>query len=257
MKEIQLRREQEEQDRQAKLQEKREQAELAKQERQKYEIKRKENLTRMNFSDGTLQVNSGYSRMAMNTPDRIPGGNAGYNRTGLDTQDGISGGNERYVRSSVKTPTNGGNLFEVHRPAQSTPPSAFSGFTGEEKFPDGFKHYVWLYNCRLPMARPETGLKLEIAGKKVSSKEIAGKATDVLFHLALISAFWMFKNEYDWSIYSCHETLVSQALFLSYFWPCTMLCSLCKRRPIFEDLALSKPKTKSFKRTFGCSDAFL
>ena len=134
MRDIQLRREQEEQSRQASLQEKREQAEHARRERQKYEMKRKEHLAQTNFSNGTLGANSGYPRIAMNTQgmDRVPGGNIGYNKTGMDTQciDGVAGGNGRYGRSSVKTPTSAGNALEVHGPTQSTTPSAFSGFTG-------------------------------------------------------------------------------------------------------------------------------
>ena len=132
MREIQLRRDQEEQDRQSKLQEKRQQAEYAKQERQKYEIKRKENLTKMNFNGGTLQGNFAYP--TVNTTNTIPSGNLGYNRTRLDMEDGITGGNERYARSNIKTPTSGENVFEMQRPAQSTTPSAFSGFTGRDIF---------------------------------------------------------------------------------------------------------------------------
>ena len=134
MKEIQVRRELEEQGRQARLQEKREQAEHARHERQKYELKKKENFPRANFGDGTSGGNSGNSRTTANAQgiDGVPGGNVGYNRILMGTQgvDGIAGGNVRYARSPVKTPVSGGNVFEGQAPAQSNTPSAFSGFTG-------------------------------------------------------------------------------------------------------------------------------
>lgn len=98
MKEIQLRREKEELSRQARLQEKREQAEIAKQERQRYELHRKENLPRSNVVDG---ISSGYR---------------GLTRTEMN----------QHASSSV---TNGGTPFRMNGPL-STPPSAFSGFTG-------------------------------------------------------------------------------------------------------------------------------
>ena len=130
-----MRRELEEQGRQARLQEKREQAEHARQERQKYELKKKENFARTNFGDGTSGGNSGYARTPVNTQgiDMIHGGNVGYSRTLVGNQgvDGIAGGNGRYARSTVKTPVSGGNAFEGHGPTQSNTPSAFSGFTGE------------------------------------------------------------------------------------------------------------------------------
>ena len=130
-----MRRELEEQGRQARLQEKREQAEHARQERQKYELKKKENFVRTNFGDATSGGNSGYAKTPVNTHgiDMIHGGNVGYNKTLVGNQgvDGIAGGNGRYARSTVKTPVSGGNAFEGHGPAQSNTPSAFSGFTGE------------------------------------------------------------------------------------------------------------------------------
>ena len=134
LKEIQVRRELEEQGRQARLQEKREQAEHARHERQKYELKKKENLPRTNFGDGASGGNSGNSRTTVNAQgiDVVPGGNVGYSRMLMGTQgvDGIAGGNARYARSPVKTPVSGGNVFEGHGPAHSNTPSAFSGFTG-------------------------------------------------------------------------------------------------------------------------------
>ena len=121
MREIQLRREVEEQSRQAKLLEKRQQAEHAQQERERYEMKKKENLPRTNFVDG------GYARISQGI-DRVPGGNAGYNRTTVDIQ-GIEGGKGGFMRTAAKT--SGENAFEIHAPAQTTTPSAFSGFTGK------------------------------------------------------------------------------------------------------------------------------
>ena len=59
--------------------------------------------------------------------ERIHGGNLGSNRIGVDTNDG---GNTRYGRSIAKTTTVEGNAFDSRGAAQSTTPSAFSGFSG-------------------------------------------------------------------------------------------------------------------------------
>ncbi|XP_028405927.1 calmodulin-regulated spectrin-associated protein 1-B-like isoform X2 [Dendronephthya gigantea] len=124
MREIQLRREEEEQSRQAKLQEKRHQAEHAKQERERYELRKKENLPRTNIVDG------GYASISQGI-DRVPGGNAGYNKTTVDIL-GIEGGKGGYTRTVAKT--SGENAFEIHAPAQNTTSSAFSGFTGVQSY---------------------------------------------------------------------------------------------------------------------------
>lgn len=136
MKEIQLQREQEEQSRQAALQLKREQAEIATLERQKYEMKRKEHSTKATFNDAAFGGNSAHRRKPTNLrgTDKISGGNVGYGRIEVDDHvvDGIASGGGIYGRSNIKRTMSSENAFEVHGPAHSTAASAFSGFSGTQ-----------------------------------------------------------------------------------------------------------------------------
>lgn len=121
MKEIQERRELEEQSRQAKLQEKREQAEHAKHERQKYEMRRKENLTNVHRPAGG---NKGYTRKVQGIDQLV----SGYNQNEMDTL-GNNGGYSQYYKPMIRTTSveSGINKQEL---ATSSTSSAFSGFTG-------------------------------------------------------------------------------------------------------------------------------
>ena len=88
---------------------------MVKQEREKYEMQRRENLARTNFVDGTLGNHAGYTKAGGKTRG-IPGGSSGHTK-------------------AVKTATTGSGAFEAQESVQANTPSAFSGFSGGMSFP--------------------------------------------------------------------------------------------------------------------------